>query len=77
MHADGNAAYWTGSAIHTEDGDKRIEITDFDTTILVPWLPRINSLSNRGIGGVVLRYFPWQLGLCALSVIRYFCRHPP
>ena len=32
------------------DGDKTIEITlltDFDTTILVPWLPRSNPLSIR------------------------------
>ena len=65
------------SPLTTEDGDKSIETTDFDTTILVPWLPRSNSLSNKGVGGVVLRYFLWQLGLCALSVIRYFCCHPP
>ena len=43
----------------TEDDDKSIETTDFDTTFLVPWLPRSNPLSNRGVGGVVLRYFPW------------------
>ena len=41
----------------TEDGDKSIETTDFDTTILVPWLPWSNPLSNRGVGGVSLRYF--------------------
>ena len=34
-----------------EDGDKSIETTDFDTTILVPWLPRSNPLSNRGVDG--------------------------
>ena len=37
--------------VSTEDGDKSIETTDFDTTILVPWLPRSNPLRNRG-GGV-------------------------
>ena len=37
----------------TEDGDKSIETTDFDTTILVPWLPRSNPLSNRGVGKVL------------------------
>ena len=42
-------------AFPTEDGDKSIEATDFDTTILVPRLPRSNPLSNRGLGGVVLR----------------------
>ena len=35
----------------TEDGNKSIETTDFDTTILAPWLPWSNPLSNRGVGG--------------------------
>ena len=33
--------------VGTEDGNKSIQTTDFDTTILVPWLPRSNPLSNK------------------------------
>ena len=37
------------SCTSMEDGDRGIETTDFDTSILAPWLPRSHPLRNRGV----------------------------
>ena len=47
---DRHGTSWLNGCWCTEDGNKSI---DFDTTILVPWLPRSNHLSNRGENIVV------------------------